>query len=254
MLDRVSVRALAAAWVSLVVVSALGYWLGGASGEHGLVTRDGPMEMRTDTLPTALYFSLVTVTSLGYGDVGPIGLSRAISVTEAVMGLLIFSLVVAKFVSRRQEELLEQVHRVSFEDRLSRVHTNLHQVLLELQDIDALATPPAAAPRRVQTRFDSISLLFLRELRVVHELLYSPVQNPDEGSMIRIVSTLASALSELCEILESSIPAEAASRQDTIATIGQMASEFCAECIPSRHAQALQPWTHEIERTARRLG
>lgn len=210
------------------------------------------MELRADTLPTALYFSLVTVTSLGYGDVGPVGLSRAISVVEAVMGLLIFSLVVAKFVSRRQEELLEQVHRVSFEDRLSRVHTNLHQVLLELQDIDALATRPAATPRRVQTRF--ASLLFLGELRVVHELLYSPVQNPDENSMIRIVSTLASALSELCEILESTIPAVSASRQDTIATIAQLASEFCADCIPSRHAQALQPWTREIERTARRLG
>ena len=253
MVDRLSVRALAFGWLTLVMVSALAYWFGGASSGHGLLTRDGPLEMDIDTLPTALYFSLVTVTSLGYGDVGPIGISRAISVAEAVMGLLIFSLVVAKFVSRRQEELLQEVHRVSFEGRLSRVQTTLHQVLLELQNLEALAAQPTSDPRHAQTRFDSTTLLFLGELRVVHELLYSPQQSPDEGSLVRIVSTLASALSELCEILASSSPASFSDPHNTAATIGRLASEFCAECVPAPHTQALQPWTQEIERAARTL-
>ena len=71
--------------------------------------------------------------------------------------------------------------------------------------------------------------------------------------MIRIVSTLAAALAELCETLESSSASGAAGRQDTIESIGQLASEFCADCIPSRHARALRSWTEDIERTARRL-
>ncbi len=57
----------------------------------------------------------------------------------------------------------------------------------------------------------------------------------------------------LTETLESSSASGAAGRQDTIESIGQLASEFCADCIPSRHARALRSWTEDIERTARRL-
>ena len=96
----------------------------------------------------------------------------------------------------------------------------------------------------------------------MHELLSSPTQNPDEGSMVRIVATLGSALSELCEILDSGGQYPAASTAafdrtsndpDTIASIARLAREFCSECIPSRHAQALQPWTRAIERAAHRI-
>ena len=39
---------------------------------------------------TALYFSFVTATSVGYGDVVPMGVIRIVAIAEAITGLLIF--------------------------------------------------------------------------------------------------------------------------------------------------------------------
>ena len=51
-----------------------------------------------------------------------------VAVAEAITGLLIFGAVVAKFVSHRQDELMSEIHRVTFEERLDRIETNLHMV------------------------------------------------------------------------------------------------------------------------------
>ena len=74
-------------------------------------------------------------TSVGYGDVVPVGATRVLAIAEAVTGLLVFGAVVAKFVSRRQDTIVREIHRVTFEERLDRVQTNLHLVLSELQAI-----------------------------------------------------------------------------------------------------------------------
>ena len=60
---------------------------------------------------TAIYFSFVTALSIGYGDVVPLGLFRIVAIVEGAAGLLIFGCVISKLVSRRQEELTEEIHQ-----------------------------------------------------------------------------------------------------------------------------------------------
>jgi hypothetical protein len=60
---------------------------------------------------------------------------RILAVTEGAIGLLIFGCLISKLVSRRQEALVEETHRIAFEDRLDRVRTNLHLVLNDLDTI-----------------------------------------------------------------------------------------------------------------------
>ena len=48
----------------------------------------------------ALYFSVVTFTTLGYGDISPIGFSRAIAATEAFVGSFTLALFVVVFVKK----------------------------------------------------------------------------------------------------------------------------------------------------------
>src|SRR5438094_520667 len=69
-------------------------------------------------LLTALYFSFVTATSVGYGDVVPLGFARALAIAEAATGLLLFGCLISKLISTRQEQLIEEIHRTTFEDRL----------------------------------------------------------------------------------------------------------------------------------------
>ena len=54
----------------------------------------------THSLATALYLSGVTLTTLGYGDVTPMGLARGFAVIESAYGMLLFAFVIVLFVRR----------------------------------------------------------------------------------------------------------------------------------------------------------
>jgi hypothetical protein len=55
--------------------------------------------------PALVYYSFVTLTTLGYGDITPIGaLPRALSTVEAVIGQLYLAILVAALVSMRLAE------------------------------------------------------------------------------------------------------------------------------------------------------
>ncbi len=54
----------------------------------------------THSLVTALYLSGVTLTTLGYGDVTPMGLARGFAVIESAYGMLLFAFVIVLFVRR----------------------------------------------------------------------------------------------------------------------------------------------------------
>lgn len=69
---------------------AIDYWLGGAGGFFG----------RPESTTSFMYFSLVTITTLGYGDLLPVApLARAAAVGEAVIGQVFLVIVVARLVS-----------------------------------------------------------------------------------------------------------------------------------------------------------
>ena len=52
-------------------------------------------------LGRSFFFSIVTVTSLGYGDMYPVGISRAIAGAEVLFGLAFMGIMIAKVTSRR---------------------------------------------------------------------------------------------------------------------------------------------------------
>src|SRR6202021_1632313 len=97
-------------WSGTILLSGTCFWLGALIGEHGLVEGGRPLDADLNGFVSALYFSFVTATSIGYGDIVPIGAGRVIAVAEAVTALLIFGAVVAKFVSHTQEELVSEIH------------------------------------------------------------------------------------------------------------------------------------------------
>ncbi|MFZ4687601.1 MAG: potassium channel family protein [Polymorphobacter sp.] len=91
---RVSVLLLlvAAGIIAQIVAWALLYWLGGA----------------LESFEDALYFSGVTFTSLGYGDVLLTGRARLLAPIEAMTGLLMFAIATAALIGAIQR-LTERV-------------------------------------------------------------------------------------------------------------------------------------------------
>ncbi|MEN8113542.1 MAG: ion channel [Actinomycetota bacterium] len=78
--------AIAATYLFLAIDS----WMAGTGGFFG----------QPETTTTFMYFSLVTITTLGYGDLAPVPeLARAVAVWEAVIGQVFLVIVVARLVS-----------------------------------------------------------------------------------------------------------------------------------------------------------
>jgi Ion channel len=254
-IERRSPAHLFLAWLAMIVLCSLAYWLAGFTAHDGLLSGGRHLDASPHNLLVALYFSFVTATSVGYGDVVPLGLVRALAIAEAVAGLLIFGAVVAKFVSRRQDELVQEIHRVTFAERLERVQTSLHLVLSEIQAIAALCDGGAIRPERMTTRLESTALVFASELRAVHDLLYRPRWAPEEAILDAILATLAAALRELRDLL-ACLPAavvRSPALADTLRTIARFADEICGKCVPYEYAPALTVWMDRVHELARSI-
>jgi hypothetical protein len=242
-------------WLWMIVAFGLAYWAAGAWPGHGLRAGDGPVGTTWEGLTTALYFSFVTALSIGYGDVTPVGPVRALAIAEGAAALLIFGCLISKLVSRRQEELTEEIHRITFEDRLGRVRTNLHLVLSELQALAAMAGEPGAKPERLLPRIESATTIFAGELRAIHDLLYRPQQVPEEQVLEAILANLCTGLGELSDVLGRLADAQRQSPtlQTNLRAISTLATEICGHCVPRAYAQALIGWMDRIQELARRL-
>ena len=137
LLDRLTVGGIFRMWLWVILGFAVLYWLAAAGGAQALRSRVAAVDASWRGFGEALYFSFVTALSIGYGDVVPVGPVRALAIVEGVTGLLLFGGLISKLVSHRQEMLTEEIHRITFEDRLGRVRTSLHLVLTELLGIAA---------------------------------------------------------------------------------------------------------------------
>jgi hypothetical protein len=251
--DR-SVESLFRLWLEIVIGCGVAYWLlAEVTPRFALRTSTGPITQGLRGLLPALYFSAVTATSIGYGDIVPSSVARVLAVCEGIAGLILFGCVVSKFVSRRQEELIGQIHRIAFEDRLGRVRTNLLLVRTELQATARLCEGSDIPPPEAVARVESAAMVFVGELHAVHDLLYRPQDTPEEPVMEAILAGLASVFREFNELL-SCVQAQRAERppalKASVKTMSRLAREICGDCVPREFAPALRTWMDQIQRMA----
>ncbi len=241
-------------WIGMILLSGAGYWLVALVNKHGLVEAGSPVGTDLKGFGTALYFSFVTATSIGYGDILPVGIARVLAVAEAISALLIFGAVVAKFVSHRQDELVSEIHRITSEERLDRVQTNLHMVISDLLSIIAMCEAQKP-PNRIATRLESATRIFNGEMRAIHDLLYQRQLVVEERVLAAILANLYSALTVLSELLQSLPPTFVRSQLLAFGLDGltRLAEEICGSCVPHEYTPRLVFWMDRIQATARTI-
>lgn len=239
-------------WLWIILGFTAAYWVAAAAGAHALRAGGTAVGASWLGLGQALYFSFVTALSIGYGDVVPLGAVRALAIAEGVAGLLIFGILISRLVSRRQEELTQEIHHIAFEDRLGRVRANLHLVLTELQSIAAACRERSYEPERFVPRIESAATVFAGELRTVHDLLYRPQQSPEEEVLEAILANLTAVLRELAELVPR-MPADRRTRvlESSLRSVRTLANEICGECVPRAYAPDLKVWMDRIQELAR---
>ncbi len=88
--------------LSVVLCSAVIYFLLGVRAEESLLRYEPGAGFAGNAYAAAmcLYYSVVTFTTLGYGDITPVGLARAVAALEAFVGAFSISLFVVVFVRK----------------------------------------------------------------------------------------------------------------------------------------------------------
>ncbi|MEK6832476.1 MAG: potassium channel family protein [Nanoarchaeota archaeon] len=87
-----------------------------------------------------IYFSFVTILTIGYGDISAVGFIRSLTAVEGLIGWILFGLIVYKVVSVKEDVILREVHKLSNDQYLSRIrnflfisNTNLVRFIKEVQ-------------------------------------------------------------------------------------------------------------------------
>jgi len=96
-----SIRKLAGWFMLVVLLFSYTYWLLGFNLSNGVINNGV-----STSLLESLYFSVVTITTLGYGDFTPSGFSRFFSGIESIFGLIFVGFGITQVLSIKQDEVL----------------------------------------------------------------------------------------------------------------------------------------------------
>ncbi len=72
-----------------------------------------------------IYFSFITATTTGFGDIIPLGNFKVVAVFQVIFGLLLLAVVTSKLVSIKQDIILSEVYEISFYEKINRLRSSL---------------------------------------------------------------------------------------------------------------------------------
>lgn len=80
----------------------------------------------------ALYFSIVTFATLGYGDISPIGFGRVVASIEVLSGLFLSAIFIGKIASERQYAMLRLIYTSEHQRRLVELEKEIESLNYKL--------------------------------------------------------------------------------------------------------------------------
>lgn len=165
-LTQASYTQLFLTWLSVNISFAAVYLLlstfAPAHGPTLLAAMDVP-----ERIFNSIYFSIITGTSTGYGDIVPLGFSKLLSMLQTVLALLIFATFVTKLVSRRQDAALKEVHRMTYESIFYSIRQGLFIIR---KDCDAFIRIVGRQKSLNEREWETLSTTFLQAQSLIEEI------------------------------------------------------------------------------------
>src|SRR3989338_10426959 len=121
-IDKLTFLHILLMWVSSVFIFGLAYFFFSSTHSFLLYSHE---QIPVNKLTDMIYFSFVTATSTGFGDIIPRGWFKIMAVSEVVFGLVLLAFVTSKLVSLKQDVILEEIYDISFKERINRLRSAL---------------------------------------------------------------------------------------------------------------------------------
>lgn len=133
-LDKANFKAIFAVWIAITIIFGLVYFFLANPVSHLEYSLN---HYQVTSITDTIYFSFVSGTTTGFGDIVPVGGFKLIAVIQVIVGLLLLALVTSRLVSIKQNAILSELYNISFKERINRLRSSL---LLFRQSIDRIVT------------------------------------------------------------------------------------------------------------------
>lgn len=126
--EKTTATVMVVLYILCIVLSAALYYILSPYG-HGLVS-----SAKADHISfgNCLYFSIVTITSLGYGDYMPVGFGKAAASFEILFGVSVIAAILTKLVSARESRLLILIFESQQREKLGAYSSTINAIRTEL--------------------------------------------------------------------------------------------------------------------------
>ena len=129
-LDRLTFFKIFLLWTLIILIFGFIYHFSANQNQY-LIRSTGGM---VDSLFDSIYFSFISSTTTGFGDISPIGYFKVLTIVEIVIGLILLAFVTSRLVSIKQNVILDQIYDISLSDNVGRLRLALSNFVNKLNE------------------------------------------------------------------------------------------------------------------------
>ena len=214
-LDKLNFSHIFIIWMSIVVTFGVMYHF--LSTPSSLLIYTSNKEQVTN-LVDKIYFSFITATTTGFGDIVPIGFFKVIAVFEVVIDLMMVALVTSKFISIKQDIILDEMYELSFYEQLNRLRSSL---VLFRQNLGAIITDADDGTVR-KSQLNELESYFYAFSDSLQDIIFL-LERPDDSHFVKKVSLMD------VEILLNSVLSSLNKTYEFIQTLNQKKIKWKSE-------------------------
>ena len=121
-LDKLSFFKILLAWISIIIIFGFLYFF---LRNDTTYLYHNPGAKPVDDITNSIYFSFITSTTTGFGDIIPFGVFKFFAIVEVIGGLLLLAIVTSKLVSIKQNIILDELYGLSINEKVNRLRSSL---------------------------------------------------------------------------------------------------------------------------------
>jgi len=133
-MDKATFPVILTVWLSITLLFGIGYFVFTSDYSHLTYTVDNS---RVLSIADTIYYSFITGTTTGFGDIVPTGIFKGVSIVQVIICWLLLAVVTSRLVSIKQDAILTELYDISFKERINRLRSSL---LLFRQSLDRITT------------------------------------------------------------------------------------------------------------------
>ena len=121
-LDKLSFLNILLIWIFILIMFGFIYYFFSNATSYLIYSSTG---QKVSLLSDNIYYSFITATSTGFGDIIPKGYFKPMGIVEVIFGLILLALVTSKFISLKQNVIINEIYEISFNDHINKIRSSL---------------------------------------------------------------------------------------------------------------------------------